>query len=260
MKSQMIHFQRLLARTAMTLVSAVAVPVHAQYSSDIDIYSGSSGGGAVPNVLFILDNSANWNAQLGGPECFYKNNGVTTGAGPGGSKKVSIEMCALYNVIDSLPIAEDGAALFNVGFMFFNATSVGTGARVVKAFTPLDSAGKAVLKSFISSLDPSAAQSGSPTSFAPAMHESFLYYTGAAPKYGNKADFPPYDARAFAGANYAAPDMSSCGRNFVIMIANGPPRAIRSRIPSCPPAFRRWGEIRQPSTTRPPWMRETKRT
>lgn len=219
----------LLLRKTLTFLAlaaglVVAVPGHAQYTSDIDIYGGTPASGDVPNVLFILDNSANWNADNSQPDCFYKENGVLTSVGPTtNSKKFSIEQCALYNVIDALPTAPTtGAALFNIGFMVFNGSNVDAGARPLKAFTPLTAAGKTALKTVIKNLTDAQINAG--TSFALAMHEAYLYYAGAAPYAGQRSGTPPYDSSAFFNGNYVSPSASSCGRNYVIIIANGPPQ------------------------------------
>ena len=218
--------QKFLHAVALTLGLIGAIPAHAQFTSDIDIFSSTGGGGAIPNVLFTLDNSANWNASLNGNvvPCFYKDNGVTTTEGPGGTKKYSIEFCALYNAIDSLPIGANDTPLYNIGFMFFNDTSSGTGARPIKAFTPLNAAGKTALKTLIKGLNPSSAQAGSPTSYAASMHEAYLYYTLARPLYGKPAGLdPPFDPSAFLGNNYTLPVGSNCGKSYIILLANGPP-------------------------------------
>lgn len=217
--------RKILPLVTGALALTVSFAVGAQYTSDIDVYSGTSGGTA-PNVLFVMDNTANWNANLPVSPCYYKDNGVTTALGPGGTKKFSIELCALYNTIDSLPIGANDTALYNIGFMFFNDTNVGTGARVIKAFTPLTTAGKLALKTLIKSLDASASQSGSPTSYAPAMHETYLYFTSSVPLYGKPLGInPPYDPSAFQGSNYTIPAGSNCGRNYVILLANGAPQS-----------------------------------
>ena len=76
-----------------------------------------NGSGDLPNVLFILDSSANWSSSIPAADCFYKDGGVTTTAGPKGSnpgkeqgKKVAIEKCALYNLLDALPVSDQPAA------------------------------------------------------------------------------------------------------------------------------------------------------
>ena len=73
-------FAQKVAASLLLILSVVAVPSQAQYASDIDIYSGVSGG-AAPNVLLVLDTSANWNANIK-EDCFYKDNGVITTVKP----------------------------------------------------------------------------------------------------------------------------------------------------------------------------------
>jgi len=207
-----------IAASLLLVLSIVAVPLHAQYASDIDIYSGVSGG-AVPNVLLVLDSSSNWNAAFK-HDCFYKDNGVATLVKPSkGQTKGGIEQCALYNVIDALPIGVNDTSNFNIGIMVFNQTNVDTGARVIKAFTPLNAAGKLALKALIKVLDSN--QSPAPTSYALAMHEAYLYFTEAAPYSGQRAGIVPYDLAAFSGPKYRMPVGSSCNAGYVILIANG---------------------------------------
>lgn len=219
----MIQFvAKKVAASLLLILSVVAVPSQAQYASDIDIYSGVSGG-AAPNVLLVLDTSANWNANIK-EDCFYKDNGVTTTVKPSkGQTKGGIEQCALYNVIDALPIGLNDTPNFNIGIMVFNETIVDTGARVVKAFTPLNAAGKIALKALVKNLD--ANQSPAPTSYALAMHEAYLYFTEAVPYSGQRAGVLPYDPTAFLGTKYALPAGSSCSQGYVIIIANGAPQS-----------------------------------
>jgi type IV pilus assembly protein PilY1 len=92
----------------LSLLVAIA-PANAE---DIDLYSRSSGVGERPNVLFILDDSANWSTSIPAPNCYYRDGGVVTTVGPKATspnqeqgKKVAIQKCALYNVLDSLPVS-----------------------------------------------------------------------------------------------------------------------------------------------------------
>ncbi|PUA97751.1 MULTISPECIES: pilus assembly protein [unclassified Acidovorax] len=207
-----------LYRWAITATAAlVALPALAQYSSDIDIYSGT-GSGSTSNVLFVLDSSANWNASLK-HTCVYSDG---TGAPSKGQTKGGMEQCAIYNAIEGLQPNADGSAPFNIGFMIFNETNVDTGARVIKALTPLTSAGKTELKNFLKTLDQN--QSPSPTSYALAMHEAYLYFSQKTPFSGQRAGTLPYDPNAFSGGKYVLPAGSDCGRNYLIIIANGPPQ------------------------------------
>ena len=141
----MLRCLRQVTGVGLALFAALASqPVLSQYSSDIDIYTYPPSATNASNVLFILDSSANWNANNGQQRCYYRENGVLTTDGPTtNSKKFSTEQCALYNTIDALPIAAGDQPLFNIGFMLFNTTNVSTGARAIKAFTPVNAAGKA---------------------------------------------------------------------------------------------------------------------
>ena len=205
----------------LLVLSVMAGPSHAQYTSDIDIYSSASGG-AAPNVLLVLDSSANWNAALK-EECFYKDNGQVTTVKPSkGLTKGGIEQCALYNVIDALPIGKNDTPNFNIGLMVFNATNVDTGARVIKSFTPLNALGKTALKALVKDLDKN--QSPAPTSYALAMHEAYRYFTEDTPYSGQRAGTLPYDPLAFIRSKYALPGGSSCSASYLILIANGPPQ------------------------------------
>lgn len=200
--------------------------------SDIDIYGqvANAATKTVPNVLFILDNSSNWNADNGQTACTYKDNGVDTGVGPAtNGKKFSIEQCALYNVIDALKPAADGSALYNIGFMLFNETNVESGARVIRALTPLDAAGKEKLKQTVRTLTDN--QSPAPSSYDLSMYEAYLYFTQGTPYSGQRTGTLPYDPAAFSNdkKKYELPASSGCGGNVVIMIANGPPQGDYSK-------------------------------
>lgn len=215
----MLHtLKKIFCQSAITaLVALAAVPALAQYSSDIDVYS-SVGSGSTSNVLFVLDSSANWNANLK-HTCTYNDDKSSPSKG---QTKGGMEQCALYNTINSMQPNTDGTAPFNIGFMVFNETNVDTGARVIKALTPLTASGKADLLAFIKKLDQN--QSPAPTSYALAMHEAYLYFSQKAPFSGQRAGTLAYDPNAFSGGKYTLPAGSDCGKNYVIVIANGPPQ------------------------------------
>lgn len=207
---------------ALALGLALSLPAFSQYTSDIDVYT-SSGSGSVSNVLFILDSSANWNASLK-HGCVYADG---SGAPSKGPTKGGMEQCALYNVIDSLQPNADGSAPYNVGFMVFNETNVDTGARVIQALTPLTVSGKEQIKSVIRKLDQN--QSPAPTSYALAMHEAGLYFSQMAPFSGQRVGVLPYDPNAFSGSKYTLPAGSDCGKNYIVIIANGPPQGDQTK-------------------------------
>ena len=202
------------------LLLMISQTAFAQFSSDIDIYSGINTGN-VPNILFIVDNTANWNASSGQPDCFYKENGVTTTTTPsGGTKKVGLEQCALYNLIDILPIGANDTALFNIGLMVFNTNK---GGRPVKAIQPLTAAGKASLKTLIKNL-PTLQVSTSSSAFALTMHEAHLYFSGKTTNTGKNDGSNSFDPLAFSGSKYAPPPASSCGRNYLIVLTSSSPQ------------------------------------
>jgi hypothetical protein len=89
------HLSRLRRLSLGALLCLALAPGRAE---DIDIYGEPSHVGDLPNVLFILDDSANWSSSIPAANCFYKNNGVATSDGPKATspnqeqgKKVAIE-------------------------------------------------------------------------------------------------------------------------------------------------------------------------
>ena len=212
-------------------LAACALPVAAE---DIDIYSGINTSSDLPNVLLILDNSANWSSSIPAPDCYYKENGVLTAVGPKASNpgkeqgtKMAIEKCALYNLVDALPVKTGGGvtsstnALFNVGIMLLNESPY-NGAYPRIAFTALSTDNKAVLKEKIKAMT-IGGDKGSNADFAKALYEAYLYYKGSAPYQGTRGS--KWDTNAVQGNHYVSPAASSCARNYIILIANGAPES-----------------------------------
>ena len=222
------HLSRLRRLSLGVMLLLVLAPGRAE---DIDIYAEPNIAGELPNVLLILDSSANWSSNIPAPNCFFKDNGVVTTEGPKASnpgqeqgKKMAIEKCALYNLVDALPTASgydaNSDALFNVGFMLLNE-SPDNGAYPRKALIPLTTNNKVVLKTLIKSLT-IGGDKGSNADFSKSLYEAYLYYKGAAPYQGHLA--AKRDTSAFSGGRYVSPALSSCARNYVILIANGSPQ------------------------------------
>ncbi len=213
---------RLLLWLAAALVALVA-PASAE---DIDVYASVSGTQDRPNVLFVLDNSSNWSAAIpGAANCYYRENGVLTLQGPADQgKKVAIQQCALNNLLDALPVntaVADPAnnALYNIGISLLNESSA-DGAYPRKAFTPLTSVNKAALKTLIKSLSRQG-DNATKGEFAKALYEAYLYYKGSPPYRGMSG--AKWDRAAVGAGRYLSPSANSCGRNYVILIANGSP-------------------------------------
>lgn len=198
----------------LLLMGAVfAVPVQAQYASDIDIYSASSSG-EKPNVLFILDNTANWGSA-------FQN-----------------EIAALTATFSVLPVDR-----FRVGLMMFTETgsedSGNAGGYVRAAIRTLDADYKSHLGSMLSSLDVNNDKtSGGKAGIT--MAEAYYYLGGKAPYSGNNKGKSDYTGNTFGtvasksvydlpgnaltakgGSPYQAPGINSCERTYVIYISNG---------------------------------------
>ena len=202
-------------------LAALMRPALAQ-TSDIDIYGGANPNSDRANVLLVLDASANWNPNVGTSDCYFKDNGVNNGQPSDQRSKYAVELCALYNVVDALPIGASDTPLFNVGIMLTNSNPQSNqGGYPLQAIKPLNAAGKAALKAAIRSIANNPTYKASLAQYALMMHEAYLYFKGLAPRVGNLNT--PWDSSAVSGGLYATPAANSCGRNYVILIANGGP-------------------------------------
>ncbi len=211
------------------------------HADDTDVYTGGAATGDVPNVLFVIDNGANFEANGGSGLCTAYNSG---GAPPSlGSNNGGIQQCALVNAIEALP-----SGTVNIGLLVGNADnfaqgysgmvashaadytachqSTGYGGCVIRPLKLMDTANKADLISFIKSWK-TTGQDGS-TSFnikaagnktANMMQEAWAYYNG---KIG------------MSGRDYSTSLLSSgCQKNFIIFVANA---AGSSSTPADTPA------------------------
>jgi type IV pilus assembly protein PilY1 len=204
-----------LCALALTLCSPLA------HAEDIDLFIGTqASSNGLPNVLFIVDNTANWNQAF------------------------SNEMASLANTFNNLPLNDDGSAKFNVGIMLSTETgspnSNVSGGYVRAAIRPMTATKRAAYATLISSLD-KLADKGNGGVSSLNMTEAYYYFSGLAPYSGNnkiKADFTGNTFGSTAsnaiyalGSNalsslsatqYHAPGGSSCSKNYIIYISNGP--------------------------------------
>jgi type IV pilus assembly protein PilY1 len=204
---------------------ALAWMVGPARAEDIDIYKSMPPSSDLPNILFVLDNSANWSASLPVPECVYNNVPAGAPAAPPDneqSKKIGLEKCALHNVIDALGNSE--VALANVGLMLFNESpAANSGGYPRIAFTPLNAQTREQLKAQVRAIS-LGSDKGNNAAFSKALHEAYLYFVGAAPYVGAKGG--KFDPSAFVAGRYRSPAASSCSRNYVIFIGNGKPGEV----------------------------------
>jgi type IV pilus assembly protein PilY1 len=204
-------------------------------AEDIDLYAGATGSNDLPNVLIIMDSSANWSSSIPVANCYYKDNGVVTVQGPKATNpnkeqgtKMAIEKCALNDVIDALPTGPGGTALFNVGVMLFNESpAANSGGYPRVAMQPLTAVNKAAFKTAIRSLGINN-DKGNNAAFAKALYEAYLYFKAATPHKGTAGS--KWDPLATVGGlpsgNYNPPLANGCGKNHIIFIANGGPGEV----------------------------------
>ncbi|MES2500303.1 MAG: pilus assembly protein PilY, partial [Pseudomonadota bacterium] len=213
-------FKKLLTISLLTFnLSAIA--------EDIDLFVGASPSTTdVPNVLIVLDNTANWNSAF------------------------TNEMTALSSVVSALP-----ANKFRIGLMLFNETgganSGNDGAYVRAAIRLMDSTNKVKYQNLV---DPLTGlnillDKGNGGKVGKAMEEAYLYYSGGVPHAGNnkvKTDYtgnisglPNSNAvyalannalSAKAGSPYLNPVVASCVKNYIIYVSNGPAQDNNSDI------------------------------
>jgi type IV pilus assembly protein PilY1 len=212
-------------------------------AEDIDIYTVSSGSATdIPNVLLMVDNTANWSSNLGS-SCYYNVwNEATKSwvAGTEGPKatnpgieqgtKMGLVKCALYNTILALKVKADvpdaESANFNVGIMLLNESpSSNNGAYPRVAMLPLTAANKATMLTAIKAMALND-DKGNNGAFAKAMYEMYLYFKGSAPYKG--AAGLKYDSRAFVSGVYNSPAPASCANNHIIFIGNGSPQGAEN--------------------------------
>lgn len=205
----------MIRRILNCLVAATMLLHLTARSEDIDLFVGITPSAAdVPNVLIVLDNTANWNTPF------------------------EVEKAALKAVLEGLP-----ADKFRVGLMMFTETGGGNsgedGAYVRAAVRLMDASTKTTYAALVNSLDVTADKSNG-GKVAKAIEEAYLYFSGGTPYSGNgkvKTDYTGntsgtsqskavygLTANALAskgGGTYTSPILPGCAKNYIIYISNG---------------------------------------
>ncbi len=186
-------------------VALLTLPTQGR-AQDIDLYSAAASvtGASLPNVLFIMDNSANWNASA--PACtYYDGTSPSLGSTAGG-----IEQCALVNAINALPFQANGNPVVNVGIMVYNKSSIGygcnssgTGGCLMVPLAPMSSANQTTLINTIKAWSGTSQQANNEAT-AQAMQEAWAYYAGKT---------------GMSGTDYTSP-LTGCPKNYVVFIGN----------------------------------------
>jgi type IV pilus assembly protein PilY1 len=198
-------------------------------AEDIDIYALPPGAVDLPNILFLVDNSANWGADVTSRGSCA--NWPDTGAplpNYDGSKKSGAQLCALVTVVERLAAraaANGGQPVARIGVMLFNSGASKIGAYPRMAFTAVTPLNKNDLQRQIKTITGAGGTdtSASAPQVGLGMYEAYLWFKGEAPLYGR--DTPTFDPTAFLSGptRYNSPAAASCGRNFIIFISNGDP-------------------------------------
>ena len=174
-------------------------------AEDTDLFvNNPSITGQLSNVLFIVDNSANWSSTMTG------------------GTKFSVEQSALSQVFSELT-----ANQVRLGLMMFTETGKGNsgpdGGYVRYAVQTMSTTNISALRTLISGLD-IGNDKGNGSNNALAMHEAYLYFNGSAAYAGVKAKTD--SANAFTTSpTYKSPKATgtTCAKNVVIFISNGSP-------------------------------------
>ena len=204
----------LKALAAVVLVFGVAIPrgfaAFDPIGEDIDIFLANPSFTAQrPNVLFMVDNTANWNQAFAN------------------------EKSAMVTVVKS------ASSDFNFGLMLFNESGQpdNHGAYVRFGIRQMDSTNKPALMTVINNFD-QIGDKGNNNEVSEMMYEAYAYWAGITANLGfgqakrdyggNTANNPPaasLPGNAFADVGtrtYTSPITNACQKNFQIYISNGP--------------------------------------
>lgn len=221
-------------------------------SADIDIFRTSAENVEAPNVLFVLDNSANWNSNA---------SGVT---------KQQIMHEALFKFLDGMQqrfVENPDFVGINMGILVYSSGNSPKGGKPIQAFLNIDSASSSAIDTIKGRLycnpeafkgkDASlreAACNAQLTSkwgaagfdetlfygsenlpktnnvpMALAFNEAYLWFAGKQYQAGKQDGSQEntqygYDPAAFNGDSYISPIQgSACANNYVLFISNGGP-------------------------------------
>lgn len=203
-------------------------------AEDVDLFVGNqAASNGLPNVLFIVDNTANW------------------------TQAFTNEIAALSSTFAALPENPDGTARFNIGLMLSAETGSSdsnvSGGYVRAAIRPMTAANKQKYAAMISALDVGK-DKGNGGASSLTMAEAYRYFSRGAPYSGNnkaKADYtgntgadwsnsatttaslaamraiytlPGNALSSKSATRYNSASSSECGKNYIVYISNGAPQ------------------------------------
>ena len=185
-------------------------------AEDIDLFinPNSNVAASTPNVLFVIDNTANWSGAF------------------------TNEMAAISSIFNNMPVNK-----FRVGIMFSTETGSGNsgndGGYVRAAIRLMNATNKTAYANLITSIDKNG-DKGNGGKSSLVMAEAYSYFSSGTPYAGNSKAKTDYTGNnggttssnavyALAGnalaskdaTQYANPITDSCQKNFIIYISNG---------------------------------------
>lgn len=190
----------------------------ASVQHDISLFLNENTQGDLPNVLIMIDNSANWNSTI---------NDTT---------KKKMEHRALYDVLTSCEmrggsVSEageciEGDPIINVGIMTFASGNSPRGGKVMSAVAPLTSTRQQHIAELLyEGGDPTASEKLPGTNNAPyamLLNEAYRYVAGLTPAAGTQDGNHDPAAIDTETQKYKSP-ASGCGKNYAILLGNGEP-------------------------------------
>ncbi len=180
---------------SLMILGLMLLGVNFSRAEDIDIFLTPPSTAVRPNVLIIVDNTANW------------------------SQSFTSEMQALASVVGGL------TDKVNVGIMMFTESGGGNGnpdgGYVRYAVRQMTTTNKTDLVTLVNALHVNNDKSNG-SKFSLATLEAYQYFKGLEAYAGfNKVK---KDDAAFVGTSsiYASPLNDACQKNFIIVLSNGP--------------------------------------
>lgn len=191
------------------LLAALLFVSRPALAEDIDIYSGAGQNAALPNVLFVFDNAANFSASVSGFTCNYDAS-VGGGTPSLNGTSAGIQQCAIVNALAALP-----AGTINVGLMFYNQSQFtncgnGEGGCLVWPLQEMTQTAKTNIINYIKSWTTSGSGNsnvkGNTARTGAVMQEAWAYYAGKT---------------GLSTVNYAGVQPTpGCQKNYIIFIGN----------------------------------------
>ena len=214
---------RSLARLVLVSALALGASLQTARADDIDIYSMPNTEGFRPNVLILLDNTANWSSSIPTPPCSDPVAQVKASS-PNKEEgtKMGAQKCALYKLISSLSVEDLGQ--FNFALMLFNESPDSSG-YPRKAFFHVRSAADKQAPARPHHRPRHQPRQGQQRRRpAEAFYEAYQWFAGSTVWLGNKTA-TKHDPAAFTDGGktrYVSPGIG-CAKNHIIYLANGAP-------------------------------------